>query len=260
MARTTGVTRGAAVFLLAALVLGAAITTGTPHVRAMPTETVAVTRIVINTPAKTLTAYAGDRIVLRCPCAIGRPWTPSPTGIGVVINRKVDPTWRPAGKPEIPPGPNNPLGKRWLGLSWPGYGIHGTNVGASVGTVASHGCIRLSEADILWLFDHTAVGTEVDFVYQPVSVTRDGAAVTFEVHPDIYGRGVPSPRYLQTAARRAGVSLSATEATTLIADADAAGVARLRVEPTVVVVHLADETPDGRAIAVVGERSIVSAP
>jgi hypothetical protein len=197
-------------------------------------SSIRVTRIVINTPAKTLTAYAGELEVLRCPCAIGRPWTPSPTGIGRVINRQVNPTWYPAGRTPIPPGPGNPLGKRWLGLSWSGYGIHGTNVGASVGTVASHGCIRLSERDILWLYDHTSVGTRVEFIYQPVVVRHDDATGEswVEVHPDIYDRGVPTVRYLQTLARRAGMRLDAATATALISEASAHGVARFALAAT----------------------------
>lgn len=197
-------------------------------------DNVRVTRIVINTPAKTLTAYAGELEVLRCPCAIGRPWTPSPTGIGRVINRQVNPTWHPPGRAPVLPGPSNPLGRRWLGLSWSGYGIHGTNVGASVGTVASHGCIRLSERDILWLYDHTSVGTRVEFVYQPVVVRRDDATGEswVEVHPDIYDRGVPTARYLQTLARRAGMRLDAAAAAELIDEATEHGVARFALVPT----------------------------
>lgn len=210
------------------------VDTGSAAESAANASSIRVTRIVINTPAKTLTAYAGELEVLRCPCAIGRPWTPSPTGIGRVINRHVNPTWYPPGRAPIPPGPSNPLGRRWLGLSWSGYGIHGTNVGASVGTVASHGCIRLSEPDILWLYDHTSVGTRVEFIYQPVVVRHDDATGEswVEVHPDIYDRGVPTVRYLQTLARRAGMRLDTETATELISEATAHGVARFALAAT----------------------------
>ena len=61
----------------------------------------------------------------------------------------------------VPPGPNNPLGTRWMGLDAPGVGIHGTDEPASIGYSASHGCIRMQVPDAEWLFDHVEVGTTV---------------------------------------------------------------------------------------------------
>ena len=54
----------------------------------------------------------------------------------------------------MPPGPDNPLGTRWMGLSAPGVGIHGTDDPSSIGYSASHGCIRMQVPDAEWLFDH----------------------------------------------------------------------------------------------------------
>ena len=64
----------------------------------------------------------------------------------------------------MPPGPNNPLGTRWMGLSAPGVGIHGTDEPGSIGWNASHGCIRMQVVDSEWLFDHVRVGTTVFIV------------------------------------------------------------------------------------------------
>ena len=64
----------------------------------------------------------------------------------------------------MPPGPNNPLGTRWMGLSAPGVGIHGTDEPSSIGWNASHGCIRMQVVDSEWLFDHVRVGTTVFIV------------------------------------------------------------------------------------------------
>ena len=66
-----------------------------------------------------------------------------------------DAPWAKGAKP-IPPGPGNPLGTRWMGLSAPGVGIHGTPDPASLGYSASHGCIRMFIPSAEWLFDHVA--------------------------------------------------------------------------------------------------------
>jgi lipoprotein-anchoring transpeptidase ErfK/SrfK len=81
-----------------------------------------------------------------------------------------NPWWYPpnspwaAGEKPIPPGPGNPLGTRWMGISSPGVGIHGTPDAASIGYSASHGCIRMRIPDAEWLFDHVEVGTPVFIV------------------------------------------------------------------------------------------------
>ena len=61
----------------------------------------------------------------------------------------------------MPPGPGNPHGTRWMGLSAPYVGIHGTPDDASIGYSASHGCIRMHVPDAEWLFDHVDYGTPV---------------------------------------------------------------------------------------------------
>ena len=83
----------------------------------------------------------------------------------------VNPTWYPPtqdawakGLKPVPPGPNNPLGTRWMGLSAPGVGIHGTDEPASIGYSASHGCIRMQVPDAEWLFERVRVGTIVFIV------------------------------------------------------------------------------------------------
>jgi len=62
------------------------------------------------------------------------------------------------------PGKNNPLGNRWMGLSKKSYGIHGTNVPASIGKAASHGCIRMGKHDVEELFELVRVGDTVEIV------------------------------------------------------------------------------------------------
>ena len=95
--------------------------------------------------------------------AVGKPSTPSPVGTFTIEHRVVDPTYSHGGK-TVPPGPGNPVGDRWMGLSIAGYGIHGTNAPGSIGKAASHGCIRMGKADIEELFQLVAVGDEVELV------------------------------------------------------------------------------------------------
>ena len=86
--------------------------------------------------------------------------SPSPTGTFKIINHIANPTWYYKGK-VVGPGPGNPVGTRWMGLSAPGVGIHGTPDDASIGYSASHGCIRMHIPDAEWLFHHVDIGTPV---------------------------------------------------------------------------------------------------
>jgi L,D-transpeptidase ErfK/SrfK len=92
---------------------------------------------------------------------------------------------------EVPPGPDNPLGEHWLGLSMWGYGIHGTIAPASIFHFQSHGCIRLHPDDVAELFDQVEVGTPARLIYQPalLAVVEDGR-ILLEVHRDIYNKGI----------------------------------------------------------------------
>ena len=95
--------------------------------------------------------------------AIGKPSTPSPEGIFTIQRRVANPTYHHDGK-SVLPGPGNPVGTRWLGLSKPGYGIHGTNEPKSIGKAASHGCIRMAKADLEEFFTMVAVGDTVRLI------------------------------------------------------------------------------------------------
>lgn len=103
--------------------------------------------IRINIAAKTLTVYRDGIAIYEFPVATGKPDTPTPVGVFEVINKQID--------------PGGPYGTRWLGLSKRGYGIHGTNNPASIGTAASNGCVRMFNRDVETLFDITNTGTVV---------------------------------------------------------------------------------------------------
>ena len=95
--------------------------------------------------------------------AVGKPSTPSPTGTFTIERRVVNPTYHHNGKTVLP-GPGNPVGTRWMGLSKHGYGIHGTNEPGSIGKAASHGCIRMDRADLEEFYELVAEGDTVELV------------------------------------------------------------------------------------------------
>jgi lipoprotein-anchoring transpeptidase ErfK/SrfK len=123
--------------------------------------------IVINRGANSLALYNGEQPWRSFRVATGRAQYPTPTGTWSVVDMQRNPWWRPPdsdwarGLKPIPPGPGNPLGTRWMGLSAAGVGIHGTPDASSIGYSASHGCIRMFIPDATWLFDHVHIGTPV---------------------------------------------------------------------------------------------------
>ena len=123
--------------------------------------------IVIRRSSNELRYYVGSRLVRSFNVATGQSVYPTPTGTFSIVVMQRNPWWRPPDSPwaqglkPIPPGPGNPLGTRWMGLSAAGVGIHGTPDDASIGYSASHGCIRMHIPDAEWLFNHVDVGTPV---------------------------------------------------------------------------------------------------
>ena len=131
--------------------------------------------IMIERGAHQLTLFRagkfGKTVVVRTlGVAVGQPAYPTPSGVFEIVNMQRNPWWYPpdsdwaAGAEPIPPGPNNPLGTRWMGISSPGVGMHGTPNPASIGYSASHGCIRLRIPDAEWLFQHVRLGVPVRIV------------------------------------------------------------------------------------------------
>ncbi|HEY2496392.1 MAG TPA: L,D-transpeptidase [Candidatus Angelobacter sp.] len=124
------------------------------------TSAVHTRQIVISIPDRQLAVMENGEVLKIYPIAVGAKGSPSPDGDFVIINRAKDPTYRHA-EMEIPPGKDNPLGSRWLGLSLKGYGIHGTNVQSSVGKAVSHGCFRMRKRDVEELYTLMQVGDKV---------------------------------------------------------------------------------------------------
>jgi lipoprotein-anchoring transpeptidase ErfK/SrfK len=123
--------------------------------------------VVIDRGANTLKLYRGHQLVKTFHVATGQSVYPTPSGKFEIVNMQENPWWTPPnsswaqGLEPVPPGPGNPLGTRWMGISSPGVGMHGTPDDASIGYSRSHGCIRMHIPDAEWLFDHVEVGTPV---------------------------------------------------------------------------------------------------
>ena len=124
--------------------------------------------IVINRSTNRLFLYRANKLFRQFPVATGQAIYPTPRGKWHIVVKYRNPWWYPPtssswarGLKPVPPGPNNPLGTRWMGLDAPGVGIHGTDAPSSIGYSASHGCVRMQVPDAEWLFDHVDIGTTV---------------------------------------------------------------------------------------------------
>ncbi len=118
-------------------------------------------RIVVSIPDCKLALVENGRVVKIYRVAVGAQVSPSPSGEFKITLRLVEPAYYAPGV-VIPPGKDNPLGTRWLGLSQKGYGIHGTNQPGSVGRRASHSCIRMRNRDMEELFELARPGDIVE--------------------------------------------------------------------------------------------------
>lgn len=124
-------------------------------------------RVEIDLSERRLTLVRGETPTRSYPVAVGQPRYPTPTGSFRIVDKQVDPIWTPPNSPwaaeldTIPAGPGNPLGTRWIGTSRPAIGIHGTHAVGSIGTAASHGCVRMRIADVEELYREITVGTPI---------------------------------------------------------------------------------------------------
>lgn len=158
--------------------------------------------ITINVPQRLLFFNDGTR-VFHAPVAAGSRGWQTPLGPFRIILKETDPTWdvppsiaaeaRAKGQTlpaKVPPGPKNPLGKHWLGLSLGSVGIHGTNAPSSIYQTVTHGCIRVHPDDVAVLFDLVEVGTPGRIVYEPILLAEANGEIWLEVHADVYRRNL----------------------------------------------------------------------
>jgi L,D-transpeptidase ErfK/SrfK len=154
--------------------------------------------IVINLAAMRLFYYGAksqSSAIATYPVGIGDEGRSTPVGAMLVERKAVKPTWYvPASirkdhqqkgdplPPEVPPGPDNPLGEYALYLSRASYVIHGTNKPYSIGLRATNGCIRLYPEDIRKLYQVAPVKTKVHIMNQPYLIGRANGTLYLEIH------------------------------------------------------------------------------
>lgn len=124
--------------------------------------------ITIDRGRFTLRVFSHLRLARSYPIAVGQVGLQTPSGLYHIQDKVVNPSWQVplsswagslAGK-LIPPGPDDPLKARWLGI-FNGAGIHGTDETSSIGHAFSHGCVRMTIPDVIDLYDRVSVGTPV---------------------------------------------------------------------------------------------------
>jgi len=133
------------------LVLLAALQVGKPATAA---DTLPDLSIVVDIAAKRLDLRKAGQVIARYPVATGVPAFPTPAGTFLIRSVELNPSWTPpaspwaAGRKPMPPGRANPMGRAKMMLM-PQYYLHGTPDSLSLGTAASHGCIRMHNRDVL---------------------------------------------------------------------------------------------------------------
>jgi L,D-transpeptidase ErfK/SrfK len=146
-------------------------------------------------------AGEGQSRFWTCPVGVGREGYSTELSIYTVFNKAKDPIWfvppsvleeDPELPPQVPPGPDNPLGKYILRFSRLSYGIHGTNRPWGVGRRVSHGCIRLYSEDIASLFPLVPLGTLVRIIYEPIKVGWAEGKCWLQVYKD-YEKKIDDP-------------------------------------------------------------------
>jgi L,D-transpeptidase ErfK/SrfK len=154
--------------------------------------------LAINVPQRML-FLMGSESVEAYPVAVGRRDWPTPLGEFAVISKEENPTWdvpasiqaemRRQGRTvvrKVPPGPANPLGAFWLGLSVDAVGVHGTNAPLSIFRHLTHGCVRLHPDDVARLYPLVPVGARGRVVYEPILLAETAEGIFLEAHPDVY--------------------------------------------------------------------------
>jgi lipoprotein-anchoring transpeptidase ErfK/SrfK len=140
------------------------ITASKPHV----VESMFKKTLIVSLSQHKVRLYSGAKLEKTYPVAIGTAQYPTPPGDWKIVEKRYLPTWTNPGSawaksmpPFIGPGPGNPLGTRALNLSADGIRFHGTNNIGSVGTAASHGCMRMYMPDIEDMYPRVPVNTPV---------------------------------------------------------------------------------------------------
>lgn len=124
-----------------------------------------VVQVVVDLSDRQVYLYQGTEEIGRYAVAIGKDGWATPTGRFQVIDMRMNPHWQhPITRADVPPGPDNPLGSRWIAflpMEDGVIGFHGTYQTELIGQAVSHGCIRMHNADIEAMFSHLTLGVAV---------------------------------------------------------------------------------------------------
>ncbi|XGV98086.1 MAG: L,D-transpeptidase [Leptolyngbya sp. BL-A-14] len=123
-------------------------------------------KLVLDLSDRQLYVYRDQKLVVNYPVAIGQAGWETPSGSFRVLEMQRDPKWQhPITGEIVPAGPENPLGKRWIGFLYEGrahIGFHGTNQEDLIGQAVSHGCVRMRNRDVIALYEQVSLGTPVE--------------------------------------------------------------------------------------------------
>lgn len=123
------------------------------------------TTLTVDLSDRRVYLYQGKKKLTSYPLAVGKDGWETPTGSFKVIEMQQNPEWlHPITKEVIAAGPDNPLGKRWIGFLIEGQthiGFHGTNEENLIGQAVSHGCLRMRNKDVIALYEKVKLGTLV---------------------------------------------------------------------------------------------------
>lgn len=131
----------------------------------LPNQAISPLRVVVRLRSRKVFVYEGEAIIASYRIAVGKHGWETPKGEYRIFSKEVNPTFKNfrTGK-VIKPGPDNPLGVRWIGFWTDGetqIGFHGTNQPELIGQAVSHGCIRMHNKDVVKLFNQVSIGTPV---------------------------------------------------------------------------------------------------
>lgn len=172
--------------LIAALVITASAVWASPELH-------------INIPEYALRLVDNGQVMKTYSIAVGTPYEQTPAGSFQVFAKQEYPTWYPGSnftdRTPVPPGPDNPLGTRWMEFT-PNYGIHGTNKGWDINYPVSGGCIRMQDADARELYDKIPIGTPVLVSYQTMSLVEKQDGLYVRILPDVYNKQTNTPEHL----------------------------------------------------------------
>ncbi|MHC1762220.1 MAG: L,D-transpeptidase [Negativicutes bacterium] len=151
--------------------------------------------VVLNIPEYTLRLVEGKTVLKEYEVAVGTSIEQTLVGKFAVFFKEKNPTWYPASgfvdKTPVPPGPDNPLGSRWIEYA-PAFGIHGTHKVWTVDYPVSGGCVRMYNPDVEEFYELVEIGTSVTVVYETITMVEKKDGLYVKIFSDIYEKGTTS--------------------------------------------------------------------